>query len=199
MLLWWKRWADSYPLLARVARVIFGAPASSAVPERDFSAAGRMMTSSRSIMDSKYVGMNLFLHGNLDGIPQDIPKRTEAVARKQDPWATGGSCGRAGGARMRFCAGGPHRRAVGIGGGGRLGKAWDSSSSFMAIRPAARTSSNMLVVYAVRVDTISRVMRNEWDGGGLVASACVGVCLFPFQVASAIVDGRRKSGGGWHG
>ena len=76
--------------------------------------------------------------------------------------------------------------------------AWDISSSFMAIRPAARTSSNMLV-YAIRVDTISRVMRNVWDGGELVASACVVVCLFSFQVASTIVDGRSKSRGGWHG
>ena len=68
-------------------------------------------------MDSKYVEMILFLHGNLDLIPQDIPKLTEAVTT-QDPRATGDPCGRAGGARRRFCAGGPHRRAVGIGGGG---------------------------------------------------------------------------------
>ena len=28
---WWKRWESSYPLQARVARVMFGAPASAAV------------------------------------------------------------------------------------------------------------------------------------------------------------------------
>ena len=61
--------------------MIFGAPASAAVLERDLSAAGRMMTSSRSTMDSKYVETILFLHGNLDLVPQDIPKLTEAVAR----------------------------------------------------------------------------------------------------------------------
>lgn len=33
VLTWLKRWADSYPLLARVARVVFGAPASAAVLE----------------------------------------------------------------------------------------------------------------------------------------------------------------------
>ena len=67
----------------------------------------------------------------------------------------------------------------------------------MAIRPAARTSSNMLGVYATRIDTISRVMRNEWDKGGLWRRRVLwSVC---FQVASTIVDGRSKSRGGWHG
>ena len=72
VLTWWKRWGSSYPLLARVARVVFGAPASAAVLERDFSDAGRMMTSPRSTTDAKYVEMILFLHGNLDLIPEDI-------------------------------------------------------------------------------------------------------------------------------
>ncbi|CAM9804265.1 unnamed protein product [Laminaria digitata] len=72
VLMWWKRWESSYPLLARAARVLFGAPASAAVLERDFSDAGRMMTSSRSTTDAKYVEMILFLHGNLDLIPEDI-------------------------------------------------------------------------------------------------------------------------------
>ncbi|CAB1110805.1 unnamed protein product [Ectocarpus sp. CCAP 1310/34] len=79
-------WAHVYPLLARVARVVFGAPASAAVLERDFSNAGRMMTSSRRTMDSTtYVEMILFLHGNLDLIPEDITKLTEAVARSKIP------------------------------------------------------------------------------------------------------------------
>ncbi|CAB1112250.1 unnamed protein product [Ectocarpus sp. CCAP 1310/34] len=50
VLKWWKRWMSSYPLLARATRVVFGAPASAA-----------------------YVEMILFLHGNLDLIPDDIP------------------------------------------------------------------------------------------------------------------------------
>ena len=85
VLMWWKRWVDSYPLLARVARVIFGAPASAAVLERDFSDAGRMMTSSRSATDSKYVEMILFLHGNVDLIPQEIPKLSPDGARTKIP------------------------------------------------------------------------------------------------------------------
>ncbi|CAM9923899.1 unnamed protein product, partial [Laminaria digitata] len=82
---WWKRWAESYPLLARVARVVFGAPASAAVLERDFSAAGRMMTSSRSSTDSKYVEMILFLHGNLDIIPRDILKLSPDIVQTKIP------------------------------------------------------------------------------------------------------------------
>ncbi|CAM9113374.1 unnamed protein product, partial [Laminaria digitata] len=81
----WKKWANSYPLWARVARVVFGAPASAAVLERDFSDAGRMMTSSRSTMDNKYVEMILFLHENLDLMPQDIAKLTETAARTNIP------------------------------------------------------------------------------------------------------------------
>ena len=53
---------------------MFGAPSSAAVLERDFSDAGRMMTSSRSTTDAKYVEMILFLHGNVDLIPEDIPE-----------------------------------------------------------------------------------------------------------------------------
>ncbi|CAN0050225.1 unnamed protein product [Ectocarpus fasciculatus] len=74
VLKWWKRWEHSYPLLARAARVVFAAPASVMVQERDLSAAGRMMTSSRSTGDAKYVEMVLFLHGNLDLIPENIPE-----------------------------------------------------------------------------------------------------------------------------
>ena len=74
VLMWWKRWGSSYQLLARVARVVFGAPASAAVLERNCSDAGRMMTSSRSTTDAKYVEMILFLHGTLDLIPENIPE-----------------------------------------------------------------------------------------------------------------------------
>lgn len=74
VLKWWKRWERSYPLLARAARAVFGAPASVMVQERDLGAAGRMTTSSRSAGDAKYVEMVLFLHGNLDLIPDNIPE-----------------------------------------------------------------------------------------------------------------------------
>ncbi|CAM9422700.1 unnamed protein product [Ectocarpus sp. 12 AP-2014] len=37
VLKWWEKWESSYPLLARAARVVFGAPASAAVLERDWT------------------------------------------------------------------------------------------------------------------------------------------------------------------
>ncbi|CAM9755873.1 unnamed protein product, partial [Hapterophycus canaliculatus] len=86
---WWKRWVGSYPHLGRAARVVFGAPASAAVLERDFSDAGRMMTSSRSTTDNKFVDMILFLHGNVDLIPQEIPKLAvngRGGAIEKTPW-----------------------------------------------------------------------------------------------------------------
>ena len=85
VLKWWKRWESSYPLLARAARVLFGAPASAVVLERDFSDAGRMMTSSRSATYAKYVEMILFLHGNLDLIPEDIPELPVNSAQSKIP------------------------------------------------------------------------------------------------------------------
>ena len=36
-------------------------------------------------MDSKYVEMILFLHGNLDLIPRDIPKLSAAAAQDKIP------------------------------------------------------------------------------------------------------------------
>ena len=76
--------------------MVFGANASAAVPEHDFSDAGCIVTLSRSATDSKYVEMILFLHGNQDLIPQDIPKLTPDGARVKIP--DGDRRGGAGGA-----------------------------------------------------------------------------------------------------
>lgn len=64
ILKWWRKWQHAFPFLTRVSRVVYEAPASSAVVERDFSDAGRMMMSSRSSTDTAYVEMIIFLHGN---------------------------------------------------------------------------------------------------------------------------------------
>ena len=69
------------PLLVRVAREVFGAPASAAVLERDFSNAWHMMTSFRSDTDSKYMEMILLVHSNLDLIPHEISKLSPDGAR----------------------------------------------------------------------------------------------------------------------
>ena len=51
---WWKRWERSYPLLARAARVLFGAPASAAVLEPAADQRGQRAASS-----SKFGPMDL--------------------------------------------------------------------------------------------------------------------------------------------
>ncbi|CAB1111535.1 unnamed protein product [Ectocarpus sp. CCAP 1310/34] len=62
VLKWWEKWEGSYPLLARAARVDFGAPAAG---------------------DAKYVEMVLFLHGKLDLFPEQIPElRDEDIHAK---------------------------------------------------------------------------------------------------------------------
>lgn len=79
-LVFWKTHAGRFPYMARVARAVLGAPASAAVLERDFSAAGRMMTSSKSSTDTAWVEMILFLHGNKDLIPDEVPVLTPEQA-----------------------------------------------------------------------------------------------------------------------
>ena len=47
ILQWWKMFEPNFPMLAKLARMIFAIPASSAKSERTFSKAGRMVTSLR--------------------------------------------------------------------------------------------------------------------------------------------------------
>lgn len=61
------------PDMARAARVLLFVPASSAMLERDFSAARRLITASRSHIDSKFVQVVLFLDSSRDFIPEEIP------------------------------------------------------------------------------------------------------------------------------
>ncbi|CAM9430867.1 unnamed protein product, partial [Ectocarpus sp. 8 AP-2014] len=50
------------------ARVLLSVPASSAVLERDFSTAGRLITGARSCLSAAYVEMVLVLNGNQEYI-----------------------------------------------------------------------------------------------------------------------------------
>lgn len=77
--------AREFPNMARAARVLLGAPASAAVLERDFSAAGRMMTSIRNSTDSAWVEIILFLNGNQGNIPANIPHLTDAEVEAAIP------------------------------------------------------------------------------------------------------------------
>lgn len=58
--------------MARSARVLLSILASSAVLERDFSAAGKLIAGSRSRLDATFTQMVLFLNGTLGGIPAEV-------------------------------------------------------------------------------------------------------------------------------
>ena len=78
---WASEGSQKFPNMARAARVLLSVPASLAVLERDFSTAGRLITASRSRLDSKYVQVVLFLNGSRDIIPDEIPELSETQAR----------------------------------------------------------------------------------------------------------------------
>ncbi|CAM9689030.1 unnamed protein product, partial [Sphacelaria rigidula] len=63
----------------------FFVPASSAVLERDFSADGRLITDSRSHMDSNFVQMIISLNGSRDVIPEEISVLTDSHAKDALP------------------------------------------------------------------------------------------------------------------
>ena len=71
--------------MARVARVLLSVPASSAVLERDFSTAGRLITGSRSSLSAAYAEMVLFLNGNQDHIPIEVPALSAEQALQAVP------------------------------------------------------------------------------------------------------------------
>ena len=59
--------------MARVARVLLSVPAYSAVLERDFSRAGRLITGSGSGPSAAYAEMVMFLNGNIEHFPIEVP------------------------------------------------------------------------------------------------------------------------------
>ena len=59
--------------MVRVARVRLSVPASSAVLERYFSTAGRLIPGSRSSLSAAYAEMVMFLNGSIDHIPIEVP------------------------------------------------------------------------------------------------------------------------------
>ena len=74
-----------YSNMARVARVLLPVLASSAVLERDFSTAGRLITGSCSRLGGGYVEMTLFLNGNLEYIPVEVPALSPQQAKEAMP------------------------------------------------------------------------------------------------------------------
>ena len=71
--------------MARVARVLLSVPASFAVLERDFSAAGRPITSSRSNLSAAYAEMVMFLIGNIEHMPIEVPALSTEQALQAVP------------------------------------------------------------------------------------------------------------------
>ncbi|CAM9933951.1 unnamed protein product, partial [Sphacelaria rigidula] len=82
---WASEGSQKFLNTARAARVLLSVPASSAVLERDFSTAGRLITASRSRIDSTYVQMVLFLNGSRDVIPDETPVLSDTQSRVAIP------------------------------------------------------------------------------------------------------------------
>ena len=73
--------------MARVARVLLSVLASSAVLERDFCTAGRLIMGSRSSLSAAYAEMVMFLNKNIEHIPMEVlalsaMQALKAVARR---------------------------------------------------------------------------------------------------------------------
>ena len=71
--------------MARAARVLLSVPVSSAVLERDFSTAGRLLTGARSRLGEAYTEIVLFLNGNQEHIPQEVPALSTQQALQAVP------------------------------------------------------------------------------------------------------------------
>ena len=69
--------------MARV--VLLSVPASSAVLERDFSTAGRLITGSRGSLSAAYAEMVMFLDGNIKHIPSEVPALSTEQALQAVP------------------------------------------------------------------------------------------------------------------
>jgi hypothetical protein len=64
LLLFWKGKASSYPMLYKVARVVFGCPPSAGPVELDFCIAGLIVNSRRARLAAHYVEMCHFINRN---------------------------------------------------------------------------------------------------------------------------------------
>lgn len=69
VLIWWKQNGVHIPTLQSLARRYLSIPATSAEPERVWSAAGLLCSSLRSRLSETSIETHLFLHRNLDLLP----------------------------------------------------------------------------------------------------------------------------------
>ena len=70
----WRDHEKSFPLLARVARMFFGIPVTSASSERLFSAAGNVISSARTLLATERAEQLIFIHDNYYNVEPTIKK-----------------------------------------------------------------------------------------------------------------------------
>ena len=68
-----------------MARVLLSVPASSAVMERDFSTAERLITGSRSSLSAAYAEMVMLINGNIEHMPIQVPTLSTEQALQAVP------------------------------------------------------------------------------------------------------------------
>ena len=83
---YWKNHGDEHsPHLRSLAQAVFGAPSSAGVIERDFSVADMFQPRKRGSVDPANLEMTLYLRGQFENIPADVPELTEEQAEKAVP------------------------------------------------------------------------------------------------------------------
>ena len=86
ILAFWKKQATNLPLLSWLARRILSIPASSAPSERVFSEGGRVVTSSRTLLNPETAEDLIWIHQNYDQLAPTIKSWVLRMSeyRKQD-------------------------------------------------------------------------------------------------------------------
>jgi hAT family C-terminal dimerisation region len=74
ILAYWKEKEKDLPLLAKVARKYYGIPVTSACSERLFSAAGNVITSSRTLLNTERAEQLIYIHENYWVVEPTIKK-----------------------------------------------------------------------------------------------------------------------------
>ena len=69
VLQWWQQYGSNIPHMQRLARRYLAVPATSAEPERVWSAASRICTRFRGRLSEDSIEKQLFLHRNIDLLP----------------------------------------------------------------------------------------------------------------------------------
>lgn len=78
---YWRKHGGEWPLILRsLAQAVFGAPASAGCVERDFN-----IVDTRTDLSPADREMALYLRGQSDSIPRDIPKLSDEAAAKAIP------------------------------------------------------------------------------------------------------------------